>query len=369
MGENGVRHRFLSRWPPETCPAARAAGIGLGRWTSSTVDSAASRSRSPNRPGTSTRTSCPGDDGWTVVDTGLGLPDARERWTAELSALDGEPVRRIVVTHFHPDHVGAAADLAELTGASVSQGRARLRAMRARLGRGGLGRRPRRVVRPPRGPARRDRRADRAGLAYRPFVRYRPDPELLDPGDLVAGWQAVAAPGHADGQLMLLRDGVLVAADHLLDRISPTVGLWPASRPDPLGDYLEALRRRSPRADARVPRPRRPDRPTRSAGRGSSSTIMRAPRRHGCRSGRRAVERVRGLVSPLRRRPEALRAAVRRRRDALPPRAPRPRGRRATPRDRRSRYLYFRGVVDGELPPSTRAPEGGAQGTILRSSR
>jgi glyoxylase-like metal-dependent hydrolase (beta-lactamase superfamily II) len=40
---------------------------------------------------------------------------------------------------------------------------------------------------------------------------------------------------------MLLRDGVLVAADHLLGKISPTVGLWPASRPDPLGDYLAAL--------------------------------------------------------------------------------------------------------------------------------
>jgi glyoxylase-like metal-dependent hydrolase (beta-lactamase superfamily II) len=53
----------------------------------------------------------------------------------------------------------------------------------------------------------------------------------------------VAAPGHADGQLCLLRDDVLVAADHLLGRITPTVGLWPASRPDPLGDYLAALDR------------------------------------------------------------------------------------------------------------------------------
>ena len=51
----------------------------------------------------------------------------------------------------------------------------------------------------------------------------------------------VAAPGHADGQLCLLQDGVLIAADHMLDPISPTVGLWPASRPDPLGDYLAAL--------------------------------------------------------------------------------------------------------------------------------
>jgi glyoxylase-like metal-dependent hydrolase (beta-lactamase superfamily II) len=76
---------------------------------------------------------------------------------------------------------------------------------------------------------------------YRPFIRFQPDPELIEPGDLVDGWEAVAAPGHADGQLMLHRDGTLVAADHLLDRISPTVGLWPQSRPDPLGDYLDAL--------------------------------------------------------------------------------------------------------------------------------
>ena len=45
---------------------------------------------------------------------------------------------------------------------------------------------------------------------------------------------------------MLLRDGMLVAADHVLDRISPTVGLWPGSRPDPLGDYLDALERTIP---------------------------------------------------------------------------------------------------------------------------
>ena len=32
-------------------------------------------------------------------------------------------------------------------------------------------------------------------------------------------------PGHADGHLCLVRDGVLVAGDHLLDRITPAVGL------------------------------------------------------------------------------------------------------------------------------------------------
>jgi glyoxylase-like metal-dependent hydrolase (beta-lactamase superfamily II) len=55
----------------------------------------------PTRPGHVHAYLLPGEDGWTLVDTGVGLPDAVERWRAELAGLDG-PVARIVVTHFHP---------------------------------------------------------------------------------------------------------------------------------------------------------------------------------------------------------------------------------------------------------------------------
>jgi glyoxylase-like metal-dependent hydrolase (beta-lactamase superfamily II) len=58
-------------------------------------------------------------------------------------------------------------------------------------------------------------------------------------------------PGHADGHLVLLReDGVLIAGDAILDRITPNVGKWVGSRPDPLGDFLgslEAIARLEPR--------------------------------------------------------------------------------------------------------------------------
>jgi glyoxylase-like metal-dependent hydrolase (beta-lactamase superfamily II) len=81
------------------------------------------------------------------------------------------------------------------------------------------------------------------GSAYAPFIRYAPDPELLADGDVVDGWQVIATPGHADGHLALLRDRVLIAGDHLLPTISPAVGLYPDSRPDPLGDYLASLER------------------------------------------------------------------------------------------------------------------------------
>src|SRR5882672_3654637 len=48
-------------------------------------------------------------DGWTIVDTGVGLDDTRALWERIFAThLDGRPVRRLLVTHFHPDHMGNA---------------------------------------------------------------------------------------------------------------------------------------------------------------------------------------------------------------------------------------------------------------------
>lgn len=48
-------------------------------------------------------------DGWTVVDTGFDTRQTRATWQSLLEGpLNGKPVRRVVVTHHHPDHVGLA---------------------------------------------------------------------------------------------------------------------------------------------------------------------------------------------------------------------------------------------------------------------
>jgi glyoxylase-like metal-dependent hydrolase (beta-lactamase superfamily II) len=53
-------------------------------------------------------------DAWTAVDTGVALPPTRERWEHLFAhGLDGKPIRRVLVTHFHPDHIGNAAWLTE----------------------------------------------------------------------------------------------------------------------------------------------------------------------------------------------------------------------------------------------------------------
>lgn len=50
-----------------------------------------------------------GRDGWTVVDCGITSEITQQLWEQIFDhELDGLPVLRVIVTHFHPDHLGLA---------------------------------------------------------------------------------------------------------------------------------------------------------------------------------------------------------------------------------------------------------------------
>jgi glyoxylase-like metal-dependent hydrolase (beta-lactamase superfamily II) len=184
----------------------------------------------------------PVEDGWLLVDTGLGLPGAEAAWTAALDSVDG-PVVSIVVTHSHPDHVGGAADVALITGAPVSQGRLDYQRCLSHWGNERAGAHLADHLLLHGAPDVEARRIGEATSSLLPLVHFARDPQLLDEGDLVHGWRVLHLPGHADGHICLLRDGVLLAGDAILDPITPTVGLFPGGAPDPLADYLASLAR------------------------------------------------------------------------------------------------------------------------------
>jgi glyoxylase-like metal-dependent hydrolase (beta-lactamase superfamily II) len=187
-------------------------------------------------------------EGWTIVDSGLGGPETTAAWRAALDELGNPHVRRLVITHFHADHIGASADLVALTGASeVVEGRDDLRSAERSFG------------------ARRDdfeSAAYLAGLGMPPVLvdawlgsSFANDTELATPTRLVdegdeleiAGtpYRVLVLRGHADGHIVLYdeRGGRMFGGDVLLQRITPNVGKWEDSRPNPLGDYLETLGR------------------------------------------------------------------------------------------------------------------------------
>jgi glyoxylase-like metal-dependent hydrolase (beta-lactamase superfamily II) len=170
----------------------------------------------------------------TLFDTGLGL--GAPPWA-------GAAIARIAITHFHPDHVGGAAAAAEATGAPVYQGGLDYAQCERVWGSSDWPERLASWFERYGVPAPIVDDLIEQGHAFASFIRYALDPELLYEGSELDGWQVVELPGHADGHLGFLRDGVLISGDHLLERISPAVGLYPESRPDPLGDYLASLER------------------------------------------------------------------------------------------------------------------------------
>jgi glyoxylase-like metal-dependent hydrolase (beta-lactamase superfamily II) len=197
-----------------------------------------------------------GDDGWSLIDAGLGNEATLDCWRRALDSLGRPPVARVVLTHYHPDHLGASAALAELTGAGeVVQGRLDRRlAVAAWESDDDAG--FERYLQDHGMPADLAAASTRAesGTAVRLAVPTR----LVDEDDRVLlGGEAhrvLHLPGHADGHIGLLgeRSGRLFGGDVLLDEITPNVGRWPDTARDPLGRYLQTLRRIASLAPATV---------------------------------------------------------------------------------------------------------------------
>ena len=66
-----------------------------------------------------------GGDHWVIVDTGVATPTLKAHWRAAFAGpLAGKPVGRIIVTHYHPDHIGLAGWLARKHGVTMEATRA-----------------------------------------------------------------------------------------------------------------------------------------------------------------------------------------------------------------------------------------------------
>ena len=188
-----------------------------------------------------------GEDGWTLLDTGFDNPRGREAWEAGARSVGCDldrDVARILVSHFHPDHLGAARWLQERSGAPVYmlageipharqvwENPGHVKDMENHFTRNGMD----------------PELARRAVAGTRQDVKLPDEILPLQEGDEISLGEGAAtvvhAPGHADHQFMLhhARRRVLFAADHVLLKITPNIGLNPDTEPRPLARFIRHL--------------------------------------------------------------------------------------------------------------------------------
>jgi glyoxylase-like metal-dependent hydrolase (beta-lactamase superfamily II) len=194
------------------------------------------------------------EGGWTMVDTGLGDAPTRALWECIFpGVLAGKPVRRVLVTHYHPDHTGNAGWLCARTGAPLwmTQGEY-LTTHAVREGLGGYV--PGATLALFRANGLDD--GNQAQMAQRGNLYRRQVPEfpeqyrrIMDGERLAIGgheWRVVVGYGHAPEHASLYCEALELAitGDMLLPKISTNVSVWPIDpEGDPLGQFLHSIRR------------------------------------------------------------------------------------------------------------------------------
>ncbi|WP_137124507.1 MBL fold metallo-hydrolase [Roseomonas sp. HF4] len=194
-------------------------------------------------------------DGWTAIDAGVANDETRANWQAAMAgeAFGGRALTGLLVTHFHPDHAGLMGWLCAAHGLTPRM--TRIEWLQARS------------LWFDTGTEMLDHQAEFARTAGAPaeyctFLRARgalyvravaPLPRAfaaIADGETVTiggrAWRVVTGQGHAPDMACLhsAEAGVLIAADQILPRISPYIGLH-AGEPmgDPLGAFLASIGR------------------------------------------------------------------------------------------------------------------------------
>jgi len=189
-------------------------------------------------------------DGLRLIDSGWNAPEAYTALLDELQefGMQVSDIRDVLVTHNHPDHIGLAERFVQEAGtrlllhrldaasqnAYAEDRQGLLAEMQTWLQTNGM---PREECETLMGGMRR--------MPFRPPA-YRPD-TLLEGGGVLAWhpfrFEVIWTPGHAAGLVCPYEPQaqVLISSDHVLERISPNIGLYARQSGDPLGEYLRSL--------------------------------------------------------------------------------------------------------------------------------
>ncbi len=193
------------------------------------------------------------NDGWTLVDSGYDAQICKDVWEQVFDGfLDPGSVKRVIVTHFHPDHIGLASWLALRCECPVLISRGEFDHYHSII----------------------SRNAEEYRIEAALFIRemgyqtdmvdkfaaffeadQKPDEarvqktqcEFIADGDVLdvdgRHWKIVSGNGHSPEHSCLYCEElkVLISGDQSIPRISSNVSVYPSNRhDDPLADWLNS---------------------------------------------------------------------------------------------------------------------------------
>jgi glyoxylase-like metal-dependent hydrolase (beta-lactamase superfamily II) len=193
--------------------------------------------------------------GWAVVDTGLNAKPCKDLWRALMDGpLAGRPITRVIVTHYHPDHLGLAGWLCRKGGVPLEIARAEYLLARTLMldvrdvppeeavnfyARAGW-------------PADAVERLRASGWGrFNMVVADLPIGfQRLREGDVLRiggrAWRVVGGSGHSPEHVCLVCDSdrLMISGDQVLPRITSNVSVYPTEpRANPLKDWLDSIDR------------------------------------------------------------------------------------------------------------------------------
>lgn len=190
-------------------------------------------------------------EGIVLIDCGCDWEPGREALHRGLAAvgLEDAPIRTLVVSHLHPDHVGMAGRVVRESGASFAMHRRAARLVDRYNDTPGFTRRNLDLSARHGVPAREARALSNMGPRPDYMPRLDTPDVVLEDGDVLdlgsgRRLEVLHTPGHEPSHICL-RDsltGIVFSGDHVLPRISPVI-MFDEEFEDVLGDYLHSLRR------------------------------------------------------------------------------------------------------------------------------